>query len=135
MYVKDNDSGATPSPYVLETATGNVAPLGAATGSGNLTVQSGATSTGDGTLILSNSQGTVTIHLSGTEVSAGMLSTLTYSVVSGTGAYASATGSGTVQLEFGGPLLLIDPGPGNPSGGREGSYALTFGDATPPPLS
>ena len=85
-------------------------------------------------MILSNSNGTVALQLNGSQGGPGTLTNLTYTVLGATGAYAGETGTGTVQIEFGGPVLIVDPAPGFPQGGREGSYALTFGDATPPTL-
>jgi hypothetical protein len=133
-YIKFNDTGTTTYPYEFQQGAGTVDPLGSTTGAGYLSIQNGEPSTGDGALILTDNQGTVALHLSGFQGGPGALSHLTYSVLGGTGAYAGATGSGTVQLQFGGPILILDPYPGGPSGGREGSYSLSFGGASTPML-
>jgi hypothetical protein len=101
---------------------------------GTLVIQTSEPSTADGQVVLSNSQGTVTLHLTAVQGGPAMLTRLQFTVVSGTGAYAGATGSGSVQIEFGGPRLTLDPYKLHPYGGHGGSFALTFGTATPPVL-
>jgi hypothetical protein len=133
-YLKDNDAGATASPYMLQNATGYVAPLGTTAGVGFLAIQNGEPSIAEGSLTLSNGDGTLALRLNSVQGGQGTLKNLTYSVVGGTGAFVGVTGGGTVQIEFGGPVLILDPGPGHPQGGRQGSFALAFGNATPPPL-
>ncbi len=108
-YLKDNDTAMT-APRVFQNATGNITPLGSTSGIGFLTIQNGEPSTGDGDLILADSQGTVALHLSGFQGGPGTLTNLTYTVLGGTGSFVGATGSGAVQIEFGGPLLILHHG-------------------------
>jgi hypothetical protein len=133
-YVQPNDSGASSVRMQLQVATGSVTPLGAASGVGFLNVPSTTPGAVDGDMILTASDGTVAIHVSGAAPSFGTFSNVNYTVLGGTGAFAGATGSGTLQLVLGGPILILDPGPGFPQGGREGSYTVAFGDAALPPI-
>jgi hypothetical protein len=131
-------SETTGSPYNLSGA-GPVGPSnGTVVGAGSLLVQEGEPTTASGSLTLSDAKGSLTLQLSGLQGGPAQIHDLHYSILSGTGAYAGATGSGSVAFDLGGPISLNNPSPGTGQTGtgafQSGSFSLTFGDAQPPAL-
>jgi len=81
---------------------GNIAPLGNASATGTLTAPGNiAQGRATGLITISDSKGSVTIHLVGASLQPGfspMPSKFYYSIVGGTGAYAKAWGGGQATL-------------------------------------
>jgi hypothetical protein len=109
------------------TVSTTVSPLGTISLTGTLVIphKRGANRVVHGTVSISNAQGSVVVSLAGTvRVYKGLVpfasGNLSYKIVSGTGAYQGATGSGPV---------LYGPGPVL---GR-GRFLLDFGNYPPPP--
>jgi hypothetical protein len=109
------DTGATQQ----LTGAGQVKPLGVATATGTIqTVGFIREGHATGTLVLSNAQGSITLHLTG-PLQPGFSpppSTFQYTIVSGTGAYAGAAGKGTITFSETPPT---DTTPG-------GTFVMTF---------
>jgi hypothetical protein len=54
----------------------------------------------------------------------------TFSIIGGTGDYRGASGTGTAEIEFGGPLVLV-PGP-NGHDITRGSFLMALSEPLPP---
>jgi hypothetical protein len=102
---------------------GRVSPLGAVTSTGTLTARGAEPVTFSGTVTLVGSTGSVTATLFGRLFGPEFLGekvNLTYTITGGTGAFKGASGNGKAVFS---PIIA------SPAG----DFALTFGNATPPP--
>jgi hypothetical protein len=120
-----------PSLLTILKGAGIVSPLGNVAASGSVTapVTQSPTKIGpQGTVTLTNSQGSLTVQLS---IPVGQVYTrlsmhFDFSIVKGTGAFAGAAGKGTADL-----ALIPQGGPITSNGISQGSFTLTLHSTTP----
>jgi hypothetical protein len=105
---------------------GSVTPMGSVSATGTLNI-SGATA--NGTFVLTNSKGSITVHLSGqAPMPDSVPATLTYTIIGGTGAYAGDSGVGVAHLRERPEYRPPPPPPGQvgPDYIIAASFTLTF---------
>jgi hypothetical protein len=107
---------------------GSVNPLGSVSATGTLNISA---ATANGTFVLTNSKGSITVHLSGQAPMPDFVpATLTYSIIGGTGAYAGDSGVGVAHLRERPEYRPPPPPPGQvgPDFIIAASFSLTFSE-------
>jgi hypothetical protein len=122
---------SAPTLLTILKGSGLVSPIGKVDVSGSLTTsttQAPTTLGPQGTVTLSNSQGSVTLRLSVPvgQVYSRLSMRFEFSIVKGTGAFAGGAGTGSADL-----TLIPQGGPVSSNGISQGSFALSLHSSPP----